>query len=75
MILVPSNISKDNNYRKAIIDIGNENSINIIDPKEIMDLSGKKENTYLNGDLPNDIGYQIYTQAIEKAINEELSKR
>ena len=74
LLMIPSTLEKDDKYREAILQVANENGLSYIDPKDTQEKSGVPKKNMLNGKLPNDIGYQMYTESISNVISEELKK-
>lgn len=74
LLMIPSTLEKDDKYREAILQVANENGLSYIDPKDTQEKSGVSKKSMLNGKLPNDIGYQMYTESISNVIREELKK-
>lgn len=75
LLIIPSTLDNADKYREAIIDVANQNGLACVDTKVALDNSGLSKKSILNGKLPNDIGYQLYTESISKVINEEAQKR
>jgi lysophospholipase L1-like esterase len=74
LLMIPSTLEKDDKYREAILQVANESGLAYIDPKDTQEKSGVPKKNMLNGKLPNDIGYQMYTESISNIIREELIK-
>ena len=74
MPIVESTLEKDNVYRNAIINTCSESSIDYADMKLAFEKSGIIERNLENNDLPNNTGYQIYTQTIGEVIKAGMAK-
>lgn len=72
--LLPSTLSKENSYRAAIQKLATDNNFVCADTRQTFDKSGILEGKLLNSGLPNDTGYQLYTQTFEAIIKEAVSK-
>lgn len=70
--LLPSTLPLDNKYRLKIQEVAQENGLTCIDTKTAFINSGITETKLLNGNLPSDIGYQVYTEAIGNVIKAEM---
>jgi len=70
--ILPSTLALDNKYRAKIQEIATENGLTCIDTKTGFTKSGIAEAKLLNGTLPNDTGYQIYTQTMAEIIKAGL---
>lgn len=66
--ILPSTLTKNNQYRGAIQTLASNKGITVVDTRTEFEESGVPFNTLLNGELPNDKGYQLYTQAVSKVI-------
>ena len=66
--LLPSTLPLDNKYRLKIQEVATENSLTCIDTKTAFINSGITEAKLLNGNLPSDIGYQVYTETVGNVI-------
>ena len=66
--ILPSTLALDNNYRAKIQEVATENDLTCIDTKTAFTKSGIAEVKLLNGSLPSDVGYQLYTQTIGETI-------
>lgn len=72
--VVESTLDKENVYRKELIEILKEKSILYADTKLAFEKSGILEVNLKNNELPNDTGYQIYTQTISEVIKSGLEE-
>lgn len=72
--IVESTLDKENIYRKELIEIFTEKSILYADTKLAFEMSGTLERNLKNNELPNDTGYQIYTQTISEVIKSGLEE-
>lgn len=72
IVVLESMLPINNPYRAAINEIATSNSLIIADMKNAFVSSGLKESSLANKGLPNDRGYQVYTQTIEKRIKESM---
>lgn len=70
--VLPSTLPLDNKYRLKIQEVATENGLICIDTKTAFINSGITEAKLLNGNLPSDIGYQVYTEAVAKVIKAEM---
>ena len=70
--IVPSTLTNDNAYSKAIKEVANNNKLNFADIKTTFINSGIGEGNLSNGVLPNDTGYQLYTESIGNVIKEKM---
>ncbi|MDS0526685.1 SGNH/GDSL hydrolase family protein [Clostridium sp. SHJSY1] len=68
IVVLPSTLALDNTYRDNIQKVATENNVAVADMKKAFTESGVKESTLMNGALPNDKGYQVYTQTIGNVI-------
>ncbi|WP_143315811.1 SGNH/GDSL hydrolase family protein [Clostridium sp. HBUAS56017] len=66
--VLPSTLALDNTYRLTIQKLAAENNLTCADMKKAFTESASQESTLLNGSLPNDKGYQIYTQTVGNII-------
>lgn len=66
--ILPSTLALDNKYRAKIQEVATENGLTCIDTKTAFTKSGIAETKLLNGSLPSDVGYQLYTQTIGEVI-------
>jgi len=66
--ILPSTLALDNKYRAKIQEVATENALTCIDTKTAFTKSGITEAKLLNGSLPSDVGYQLYTQTIGETI-------
>ena len=66
--ILPSTLTIDNKYRNAIQAIATDNGLKVADTKTAFINSGMTEATLSNGVLPNDKGYQLYTETIGNVI-------
>lgn len=66
--ILPSTLQLDNKYRLKIQEVAAENNLTCVDMKTAFVNSGISDAKLLNGNLPSDIGYQIYTQTIGSVI-------
>lgn len=64
LALIPSTLANDNMHRQMIIGVSDIVEINTIDTRKYFEVNGVVDSGLMNGDLPNDIGYQCYTVAI-----------
>lgn len=74
ILMIPSTLNDDDKYRSAIIEVAKENGLVCVDTKVTLDNSKIPKKNLLNGKLPNDLGYQLYTEAISKVISEGAQK-
>ena len=70
--IVPSTLASDNKYSNAIKEVSNTNKLNFADTKTTFINSGIGEGNLTNSGLPNDTGYQLYTQCIGDVIKEKM---
>ena len=66
--ILPSTLALDNKYRAKIQEVATENGLTCIDTKTTFIKSGITDAKLLNGSLPSDVGYQLYTQTIGETI-------
>jgi hypothetical protein len=66
--VLPNTLALDNTYRLTIQKVATENKLTCADMKKAFTESGMQESSLINGYLPNDKGYQIYTQTIGNVI-------
>ncbi|HEY5524362.1 MAG TPA: SGNH/GDSL hydrolase family protein [Clostridium sp.] len=66
--ILPSTLALDNKYRAKIQEVATENALTCIDTKTAFTKSGIAEAKLLNGNMPSNIGYQLYTQTIGEVI-------
>lgn len=66
--VLPSTLALDNNYRRKIQEVATENSLTCVDTKTAFANSGLTDAELLNGTLPNDTGYKLYTQTVGETI-------
>ena len=72
MLLLPSTLKKDNIYRKIMEQSARRNLINIIDTRETFEKNGVVQKELINGELPNDLGYQYYTTTFAKVLHDNI---
>lgn len=68
IVILPNTLAVGNTYRDNIKKLATENNLIVADMKKAFTESGVKESTLMNGTLPNDKGYQMYTQTIGNAV-------
>lgn len=68
--VLESSLELNNSYRLAVLDVAANNYMLVADMRNAFDSSGKSEASISNNGLPNDAGYEIYTQTIAKKIKE-----
>lgn len=68
IVVLPSTLAPGNTYRDNIQKVATENNVIVADMKKAFTEAGTKESTLMNGSLPNDKGYQVYTQTIGNVI-------
>ncbi|MGG7178131.1 SGNH/GDSL hydrolase family protein [Clostridium paraputrificum] len=66
--ILPSTLTTDNRYRTTIQAIATEHGLQVADTKTTFINSGIPEGTLSNGVLPNDKGYQLYTETVGNVI-------
>ena len=70
--ILPSTLSIDNAYSVAIKEVSDTNKLNFADIKTEFINSGVTEDNLTNSGLPNDKGYELYTQCIGNIIKEKM---
>lgn len=68
IVILPNTLPLENTYRSTIQKVATDNNLVIADMKKAFTDSGAKEASLMNGSLPSDKGYQIYTQTIGNVI-------
>lgn len=71
--VLESSLELNNPYRAAINEVSTTKSLIIADMKNAFITSGVKESTLASNGLPNDKGYQIYTQTIENKLKQAVA--
>lgn len=72
--VLESTLELNNVYRNAIQEVATANYLNVADMKNAFLSSGVKESTLVSSSLPNDQGYQVYTQTIGNTIRTILGQ-
>lgn len=72
--MVQSELDTNNPYGNIVKEVSLSKGLSVIDTHEAFKNSGIEYALSDNGVLPNDTGYQIYTERIESVINNELNK-
>lgn len=72
--ILPNTLQIDNAYRNMIQQIAKDNSLEVADMKKAFTTSSIGEANLLNGTLPNDTGYQIYTQTLGEVIKKGMTE-
>jgi len=75
LLIIPSTLDNADKYRETILAVAEENGLAYVDTKAAMDNSKLSKKSILNGKLPSDIGYQLYTESFSNVINEEVQKQ
>ena len=70
--ILPNTLSTDNEYSVAIKEVSNNNGIDFADTKTTFINSGLGEDNLINSGLPNDKGYQLYTETIGNVIKKKI---
>ena len=73
--MVQSELDTNSPYGNIVKEVSLSKGLSIIDTHEAFKNSGIEYALSDNGVLPNDIGYQIYTETIKSVIDNELNKR
>lgn len=68
LLILPSTLTGDNSYRVAMKSIAETNNFNAVDINEEFKNSGIATSELVSNGLPNDKGYELYTQAVTKVI-------
>lgn len=66
--ILASTLDLENKYRATILEVATENALTCVDTKTTFINSGTTQSRLLNGNLPNNSGYQLYTQTIGDII-------
>lgn len=72
--ILPNTLQINNSYRDIIQEIAKDNSLDVADMKKAFASSSIGEANLLNGTLPNDTGYQIYTQVLGESIKKGMTE-
>ena len=72
--ILPNTLQINNPYRDIIQQIAKDNSLDVADMKKAFTTSSIGEANLLNGTLPNDTGYQIYTQTLGEVIKKGMTE-
>ncbi|SFU63434.1 Lysophospholipase L1 [Clostridium sp. DSM 8431] len=70
MSVLESSLELNNPYRSAINEVSTTKSLITVDMKNAFVSSGIKESSLASNGLPNDKGYQVYTQAVESKLKQ-----
>ena len=70
--IAPSTLATDNAYSVAIKEVSDFNKLNCADTKTTFINSGIGEGNLIYAGLPNDKGYQLYTETIGNVIKEKM---
>ena len=70
--ILPNTLNLNNQYRDSIQNIATEKGVLVADMKKAFTASGS-EASYVTGQLPNNYGYQVYTQTIGEVIKGQVN--
>lgn len=74
MPILPSTINTESPYRIKIQEVATEKGLDVIDARGAFNNAGVPFESLLNGSLPNDKGYEVYTKEASKIIDAKVKQ-
>lgn len=71
--ILPNYLNKDNQYRNSIINIAQTYQLTCADMQQKFANCGLAQSKLANGNIPNDLGYQYYTETIGEVIEQGVN--